>query len=1057
MNKIKYIFLLLACVFALSANAQKFNKKIRTLKVKKRIEYKEKVSGTVVEAATGNPVNGIRVTVSDISAAMTDETGKFSIKVPSYDVELLISGPGYQQKRVALKGRNEVNIRIYDETHKSVFGNVTTPLREVAGSHLTTSVVQLDGDNSLNPSTSGETLLQGTVAGLNVISRSGMENAGMNMFMRGFNSIYANNQPLLIIDGMVIENISAGTSLINGYLSTPFCDIDVKDIDRITVLKDATTLYGVKGANGAIVVETKRGKDPETRITAQAVMGMNMKPGSIPMLDAAQSKRYLMDVYQSRGYSSSDIQKLPFINNERPVQQAWGYEGNPDFYRYNKSTDWQDELFVEGLKNNYSIGVTGGDDVAVYALSLGYLQNEGVVKGTDFNRFSARINTDITFSQKFMVQTNMNFVYGKKNLMQEGNATPLNPIYSSLVKSPFMSSYVYNEQDQLSPNYEDTDLFGMANPAAVTGSVQQENSNYGFTANIHVKYNIWKNLTLSTRFGLRLTKAKESIFHPGQGIPYDELPTALVTNEMQYHTERIFSLFDETRANYLFKFGPEHQLDATVGLRYATNKAEDDWTKAYNSSSDEFKSLQSGLDALRQMGGALGTWNWFSIYGNAAYSLKNRYFVNATLSTDASSRYGQNVGFFRLFPAVSAAWVLSSEKFMKELSWIDLLKIRAGYSVAGNDDIGNYTGSRYYTSQNLMGNYGLVRGNLVNLNLKPERVGKLNIGLDVALMNERLSLSADVYRSKVKDMLTYSSMTPFSGYSTYVDNGGEMRNIGVDVAVNARLLNTASLKWDLGITASHYKNKVTRLKGESYQTEIAGGTVLTEVGKPLGVFYGYRTNGVYSTETEAQTDGLNVRSGLKDLPFGAGDMRFVNMNGDEYIDEKDRTVIGDPNPDVYGGLNTRILWKNFTLSAQFTYSVGNDIYNYTRQTLEAMSGMENQTKAVMNRWRMDGQAASMPKATYGDPMQNSRFSDRWIEDGSFLKFKNLTLAYDVPIKKGIVTGLQVYAVAENLCTWTAYKGYDPESSISTSPLSYGIDSFTTPQARTFYVGLKLGL
>ena len=211
MNKIKYIFLLLACVFALSANAQKFNKKIRTLKVKKRIEYKEKVSGTVVEAATGNPVNGIRVTVSDISAAMTDETGKFSIKVPSYDVELLISGPGYQQKRVALKGRNEVNIRIYDETHKSVFGNVTTPLGEVAGSHLTTSVVQLDSDNSLNPSTSGETLLQGTVAGLNVISRSGMENAGMNMFMRGFNSIYANNQPLLIIDGMVIENISAGT------------------------------------------------------------------------------------------------------------------------------------------------------------------------------------------------------------------------------------------------------------------------------------------------------------------------------------------------------------------------------------------------------------------------------------------------------------------------------------------------------------------------------------------------------------------------------------------------------------------------------------------------------------------------------------------------------------------------------------------------------------------------------------------------------------------------------------------------------------------------------
>lgn len=1057
MNKIKYIFLLLACVFALSANAQKFNKKIRTLKVKKRVEYKEKALGTIVDAATGSPVNGARIAVPGISTAMTDEAGKFSIRVPSYNVELLISGPGYQQKRVALKGQKEIHVRLYDETHKSVFEDVATPLGEVSGSHVTTALVQLNGDNSLNPSTSGETTLQGTVAGLNTVARSGMDNAGMNMFMRGFHSVYTNSQPLLVIDGMVVENISAGTSLINGYLSTPLCDIEVKDIERITVLKDATTLYGVKGANGAIVIETKRGKDPETRITAQALMGMNLKPNSIPMLDATRSKRYLMDVYQSRGYSGSDIQKLPFINNEKPVQQAWGYEGNPDYYRYNKNTDWQDELFVEGLKNNYSIGVTGGDDIAIYAISLGYLQNEGVVKGTDFSRFSARINTDITFSQKFMVQTNMNFIYGKKNLMQEGNSTPLNPIYSSLVKSPFMSSYLYNEQNQLSPNYEDVDLFGMANPAAVTSDVKQENSNYGFIANIHIKYNIWKNLTLSTRFGLRLTKAKESIFHPKLGIPYDELPTALVTNEMQYRTERIFSLFDETRANYFFNFGPEHRLDATIGLRYSHSKAEDDWTKAYNSSSDEFKSLQSGLDGLRQMGGALGTWNWLSIYGNVAYSLKNRYFVNATLSTDASSRYGQNVGFLQAFPAMSAAWVMSSEKFMNGLPWIDLLKIRAGYSMTGNDDIGNYTGSRYYTSQNLMGNYGLVRGNLVNLNLKPERVGKLNLGLDMAFMNERLSLSVDVYRSKVKDMITYSSITPYSGYSTYVDNGGEMQNTGVDVAINARLLNTASLKWDLGVTASHYKNKVTCLNGGSFQTEIADGTVLTEVGKPLGVFYGYKTNGVYSTEEEAQADGLKVRSGLRGLAFGGGDMRFVNMNDDEYIDEKDRVVIGDPNPDIYGGLNTRILWKNFTLSAQFTYSVGNDIYNYSRRALESMSGMENQTEAILNRWRMDGQVTSVPKVTFGDPMQNARFSDRWIEDGSYLKFKNLTLAYDVPIKKGIITGLQVYAVAENLCTWTAYKGYDPESSISANPLSYGIDSFTTPQVRTFYVGLKLGL
>ena len=1057
MNKIKYIFLLLICASALSVNAQRFNKKIRTLKARPKIEFKDKATGTIVDAATGKPLNGIRVAIPGVSTAMSDEAGKFTIKIPSYDVELLISGPGYQQKRVPLKGGKEIAVRLHDETHKSLFEDVMTPLGDLPGSHASVSIAQLNGDYSKSPATSPEALLQGTVSGLNTLTRSGMDNAGANMYLRGFNSIYTNNQPLLIIDGMVVENLSAGVSLIDGYLSTPLSTIDVKDIERITVLKDAATLYGVKGANGAIIVETKRAKDAETRITAQVLTGMNMKPNSLPLLDATQSKRYLMDVYQSRGYTNGEIQKLPFINSEKPVKQAWGYEGNTDYYRYNKSTDWQDQLFVEGFKQNYSIGVTGGDNIALYALSLGYLQNEGLVKGTDYSRFSARVNTDITFSTKFKVQTNMSFVYGKKNLMQEGSASPQNPIYASLTKSPFMTSYRYNEQDQLSPNFEDVDLFGMSNPAAIAENMMQENSSYGFIANINIVYNIWKNLTLSSRFGLRLNKEKERIFRPEKGIPYDDLSTSVVTNQMQYRTERIFSLFDETRANYLFTFGPQHQLDATLGLRYFNNRSEDDWGKAYNSSSDDFRSLQYGLNELRQMGGSIGTWNWLSVYGNVAYSLKNRYFVNATISADASSRYGKSISPFQLFPAVSAAWVVSSEKFMRACSWLDLLKIRAGYFMTGNDDIGNYAARHYYTSQNLLGNYGLVRGNLVNTKLKPERVDRLNAGVDMAFLNERFSLSVDVYRSKVRDMIAYSPITSYSGFSKYLDNCGEMQNTGVDVTLNTRLLNLPSLKWDLGATVSHYKNKITQLKGDSYLTEIADATILTQVGKPMGVFYGYKTNGVYATEAEAQADGLYVRSGLSDLPFSAGDMRFVNRNGDQYINKEDRVEIGDPNPDIYGGLNTRVLWKNFTLSAQFTYSWGNDVYNYTRRTLESMSGLENQTQAVMNRWRAEGQVTSMPKVVYGDPMQNARFSDRWIEDGSYLKFKNLTLAYDIPIKKGTITGLQVYAVAENLCTWTAYKGYDPEFSVSSNPLGYGIDSFVTPQTRTFYVGLKLGL
>lgn len=275
-------------------------------------------------------------------------------------------------------------------------------------------------------------------------------------------------------------------------------------------------------------------------------------------------------------------------------------------------------------------------------------------------------------------------------MMQEGNASPQNPIYASLVKSPFMAGFTYNEQDQLSPNYEEVDLFGMSNPTAIVDNMRKRISVMDFSANIHLKYKIWKELTLSTRFGLRLNKEKERIFRPEEGIPYEDVATSEVTNQMQYRTERIFSLFDETRANYLFKLGVEHQLDATLGMRYFNNRSEDDWGKSYNSTSDRFRSLQYGLNDLRQMGGSIGTWNWLSFYGNVAYSLKNRYFVNATLSADASSRYGEDIGQFQIFPALSAAWVVSSENFMRQLSWVDLLKIRAGYSMSGNDDIGNY-------------------------------------------------------------------------------------------------------------------------------------------------------------------------------------------------------------------------------------------------------------------------------------------------------------------------------------------------------------------------------
>ncbi|KAA6316101.1 TonB-dependent receptor SusC, partial [termite gut metagenome] len=451
----------------------------------------------------------------------------------------------------------------------------------------------------------------------------------------------------------------------------------------------------------------------------------------------------------------------------------------------------------------------------------------------------------------------------------------------------------------MSPNLEGVDIFGMSNPLAIAENVTQENSNYGFLGNIEANYNVWKSLKLSTLFGLRFNKERERIFLPGIGIAYDTLSTAIVTNKSQHRVERIFSLSNETRANYVHKFSHDNMLDMTLGFRYQNNKAEDDWGKGYNSVSDNFTSINYGLNTLRQVGGSLGTWNWLAYYANVNYSYKNKYFVSATTSFDASSRYGESISQYQVYPFLSAAWVLSSESFMKGVKAIEFLKLRAGYSLTGNDDIGNYTARYYYVPQNILGNYGLIRGNIVNTNLKPERNAKLYLGLDAALWNERLSFSLDAYRTKISDMITNSPVSPISGFSTYISNGGEMKNTGIDFSVNARLINTTSWKWDVGANVSFYKNEIISLQGgESYKTSIADAIIITQEGSPLGLFYGYKTDGVYSTEAEANVAGLYHMSGANKLKFGAGDIRFVNSNDDDLIDENDMTVIGDPNPDI---------------------------------------------------------------------------------------------------------------------------------------------------------------
>jgi TonB-linked SusC/RagA family outer membrane protein len=1016
------------------------------------------VTGVVKNASTGQPLAGVNVFVPGFSSAITEDNGSYSVKVPNASAIIEITGFGYAKQEIPVRGRTQIDIALYETAYKGATKNVYTPLGETSSTAIPYAWQSIAEDNNLSVAVTPNVLLQGYSTGVNVNTRSGVPGNGANIYLHGFNTMNAGNMPLFVVDGMPYENSAYASSLIGNYQANPLASIDIKDIESITILKDGASLYGVKGANGVVLIQTLKAKGLETKINAHVHFGINFEPKQLPVLNAMEHKNLLSDLYQQAnpGIDPALINQLPFFNNQIPVQQPWGYEGNVDYYRYNHNTNWQNEIYNSSYNSDYYLNVSGGDEVAVYTLSLGYLNQEGTLKNTHFQRFNTRFNSEIKLSNTVSVLANMSFVYGNKALQNEGADAYTNPILSALTKAPFTTSHIYNADGILSPNAESADMFG-SNPYVLVNNLSLENINYRFLGSFELAWKVNNHLDLHGLFGLNFNKEREKTFYPSVGVAFENLPTATVNNIAQHRVDRLFSLYGDVFANYKTNFGDAQNLSVRVGARYQNNQAENDWGQGYNSSSDDFKSIQYGLPLLRQVGGSLGGWNWMSLYANIDYALQNKYFLNISASADASSRYGSETATFLPYPSVGAAWLLSGEEWMKNLSVVNLLKLRLSYGLSGNDDIGNYSGIQYYKPQNLLGAYGLIRGNLVNSKLKPETVERLNAGLDVSFLNERVNLSLDVYSGKVKDMILFVTPDRYAGFDKYITNAGSMRNTGMDLSVNTRIINNASFKWDLGLTVSKYKNKVLDLQGAEYLTDILGATVQTKEGQPLGQFYGYKTNGVYATQAEAAQDGLHILQGLVPVAFQAGDVRFVNQNTDNLIDENDKVVIGDPNPDLFGSISNVFRYKQLTLNALLTYSLGNDVYNYTRSQLENMSTLNNQSKAVLNRWHYEGDVTDIPRAMGGDPMGNARFSDRWIEDGSYLRLKNITLSYDLGLKWKLIQNCVVFVTGENLVTLTQYKGLDPEFALGQNPLYYGIDACFVPNPKTVSVGLKLSL
>ena len=488
----------------------------------------------------------------------------------------------------------------------------------------------------------------------------------------------------------------------------------------------------------------------------------------------------------------------------------------------------------------------------------------------------------------------------------------------------------------------------------------------------------------------------------------------------------------------------------------------------YNTGNDKQPFLKSSLTNTNDFGTS-DNWNSLAWYAQAEYNYLGRYFLQANLTVEGSSRFGRDGGDLRvfdaawgIFPGVQAAWIISNEPWMAKMKAINFLRLSAGFDVSGNDDIDYYAARSFFSASQFLNTIaGISFDGIGNTKIQWETTRRINVGLEANLFNNRLSIGLNGFRSTTDNLLTRQSLGFLSGLNQNWTNDGKLKNIGFDASAAVKVLALKDFQWEVGASVGHYKNEITQLpEGASFiDNEVYGATIRTQVGQAANLFYGHKSLGVFSTTAEADAASLFVlkKNGIDRDYYKAGDIHFADLDGDHQITEADRTIIGDPNPDIYGNIFTTLSYKHLKLDLRFNYSLGNDVYNYQRSQLEGGSRFMNQTTAMLRRWQVEGQVTDIPQITFQDPLGNSRFSDRWIEDGSYLRLKTVTLSYDLPLRSEYLQGLQFWVQANNVFTLSKYLGSDPEFTMTSNVIGQGIDLGQISQSRSFVAGIKIKL
>jgi len=1045
--------------------------------VKKQTKQYEtrKVTGQVVDAATGKPVSGAIVKAEGVNgfSALTNDEGKYNMQIPVFTSSLYVTSPDYNAVSLGLtKGEAQKSVRLYS----TVFGADYT------------DDVNITADKSANDfhyssaANIKEELQKQLGAYAHTVTRNGTPGVGAVTFMQGLNSINVNAQPLVVIDGVIVDQQYDNTMLHDGFYNDILSSINTADIADVKVLRNGTALYGARGANGVIQITTRRSQSMATRITASVSAGVSFEPKYYSMMGAEQYRGYASELLKGTG---TDITSFKFLNTD------------PTYYYYNQyhnNTDWKDLIYRSAMIQNYGINVEGGDEIAKYNLSVGYTSQQSTLEYNDMDRLNVRFNTDIVLTNKFDVRFDASFSNTTRNIRDDGapagynEGTPTAPSFLAYVKSPFLSPYSYGN-GRLSDSTFDTDdesyldealasksgyNYQLGNPAALNEYADAENKNRfeNSLLNISVtpKYSFKDNLVLSEHFSYNLVNTNEKYYLPIKGIPsyYVESVSATRQNEVSSLASKQNSVQSDTRLSWNERYNA-HDVSVFGGARLNFETFSHSSQLGYNTGSDKTPFMSTSL--LNAMGtGYERSWRTLDWYVQGNYNYLGRYYAQINLTATGSSRFGKDADGgikafgtrWGIFPSIQGSWVMTNEPWLANVKGLDYLKLTAGYDISGNDNIDINAAQSYFAASLYLNTIsGLSFSGIGNTKIKWETTKRFNAGVEARFFDNRLSFGLNFFRSTTSDLLSLQTLGFLSGLKTNWANTGKMTNTGMDMTLAGKVINNKDFTWSVGASLGTYKNKVKELPNDnaSIIANYYGANILTQVGNAANVFYGYKTNGVFATTEQANEAGLYEldENGVTHNQFGAGDVIFQDMDGNKEINENDMVVIGDPNPDIYGNIFTTVTYKRFKLDMNFNYSVGNDVYNYMRQQLESGSRFMNQTTAMTQRWMVEGQITNMPKATFDDPMGNARFSDRWIEDGSYLRLKSVTLSYKLPMNSTFLQGLEFWIQGNNLFTITKYLGTDPEFSSTSSVIGQGVDLGRLGQSRSLIAGVKINL